>query len=660
MLKFIYTRTLIAVLIILLSPFKSFSSQIDSVNVWRKKADSLSALNDSSSINYFKLLIDVNEDIAEQQHYHYSLGTIYFKKEAYNEAIKNFLISARLAEQMGNNINLAVSYNNLGIIYFKTSQISKGLSYLQLATDEYAKSNDEDRHATSLLNLGIAYKKISLYEKASQNLYQAIQILESKAPSIGLASAYNSLANIGFDTGDTLNTLILFKKSLEIRKKINHDKGIAGSLNNIGNYYKSIDQLDSAKFYFEQSLRIKQQLKDTSSAAITLTNIADIYVLQKNYKDAIDIFSKNIILAEEHSNYEETSENATKLAQVYLATNNLSLAQVYQEKGERAAKKINNLDLLKKNLEVKIELFQKKKLFKEALKTALDFNNLKDEILSIERNKALTEMQIKYEVEQQKKENKLLQEETKRQQAQLETEEFKNILSGVVIAALLILSSILFYVFRQRSKHNKLLEGLLNEQQHRVKNFLQTIGGIFRMHARKAEHEEVKAAVKEGSDRLEAMTLIHNQLNRPSVDAPVSVNFTEFAQKLIKHISTAYAGNNDIITPELKLDDINLDVNKAVALGLILNEVVNNAFKYAVPNNPDPKIQIELQREEIDGKESVHLSIADNGPGLPQDKKKFRKGSLGMNLIKLFSKNLNGDFDFTSNQGTHFNIKFYV
>lgn len=618
--------------------------------------DSLRKVDTEKAIKQYKKLITEVSSIGDSHKelvYRYELGNIYRKINAYDSAENQLLKSIVIAQKEGYHLELADAYNNLGATYYNRGDIPLALQNFRSASEVYIQINDDMSYALSLVNIGIIYKKYSVYDKATQYLYDAIEILENKNLSFELASAYNTLGNIRAELGDTINTLPFYYKSLDIRKNIQHKKGIAGSLNNIGLYYKKNGLLDSAKVYFEQALDIKSEIGDQAYMASTLTNIADVYIQNNQKSKANDILNKSLEYSLQASNYQEVFDIYNKLASINISEGNISKAEFYQQKGEETSKSIDNLELIKENLKLKIDILKSRKDFKNALIIKSQLIEIKDKILNKEKNKALTEMQIKYEVEKQKQTNQLLHEETIRQQAQLETEQFKNILYGVLSFALLILSSILFFFFRQRNKHNKLLKALLNEQQHRIKNFLQTIGGIFRMHARKAEHEEVKLAVKEGSDRLEAMTLIHNQLYRPSIDAPATVNFTEFTQKLVTNISSAYAGNNQIISPELELDNIDLDVNKAVALGLILNEVVNNSFKYAIPNNDNPQIVIKLKLDN----ENLLLSIQDNGPGLPKNQKGYRKGSLGMNLIKLFAKNLHAEYEFVSQQGLTFSIK---
>lgn len=631
-------------------PVRGNSNTQDSIKIWEKVADSLLKTDKQKSLYFFKKALLSSKDKGEHLSFLSRISLLEVKIKQYDSAQNNLKKCVELALELDDTSMLANSYNNLGVLHTKIGDIPKGLNFFKQAAEVYRKAKNDKLHATCLLNIGIIYKKYSVYDKASQHLYQAIDIFEKSNSFVELASAYNTLGNIRFELHDSINTLPLFNKSLSIRKRINHKKGIAGSLNNIGLYFKWINQLDSAKKYFEESLLLKNEIGDKSYIASTLTNIADVYITTKEYSKAKLILKKSLSYSSEVNNMEEMADIYNKLSSLAIAQKNISSAKLLLHKGINLANSIDNLELLKESFSLKIKVLEYEGNYKQAFLTTSKLLEIKDQILSKEKNKALTEMQIKYEVEKQKQANQLLHEETVRQQAQLEAEQFKNLLYGVLSFALLILSSILFFFFRQRSKHNKLLKALLNEQQHRIKNFLQTIGGIFRMHARKAEHEEVKLAVKEGSDRLEAMTLIHNQLYRPSIDAPAAVNFTEFTQKLVTNISSAYAGTNEIISPELELDNIDLDVNKAVALGLILNEVVNNSFKYAIPNNDNPKIVVKLKFQE----ETLVLEIKDNGPGLPPNQKEYRKGSLGMNLIKLFAKNLNAKYDFKSNKGLVF------
>ena len=196
-------------------------------------------------------------------------------------------------------------------------------------------------------------------------------------------------------------------------------------------------------------------------------------------------------------------------------------------------------------------------------------------------------------------------------------------------------------------------EVLLKEIHHRVKNNLQIISSLLDEQARSSSDAQLKKMMKEGQDRVQSMALIHQNLYQS--DNLSGINIRAYINELTKNISHSQAAAQNVEIA-LDVDDAKLDIDTAIPVGLILNELITNAFKYAFAGKETGKISIGFH-ENADKKYLVE--VADNGIGLPNDFDIRKAKSLGLNLVQGLVRQLDGTMKFTgSAQGTNFELQF--
>ncbi|ASC70052.1 multi-sensor signal transduction histidine kinase [Halomicronema hongdechloris C2206] len=193
---------------------------------------------------------------------------------------------------------------------------------------------------------------------------------------------------------------------------------------------------------------------------------------------------------------------------------------------------------------------------------------------------------------------------------------------------------------------------LLKEIHHRVKNNLQVISSLFRLQARSLNNPELRKHLGEGQNRLRAMALIHEKLYQS--DNLSRIDLAGYIQDLTGYLFRSYTVNHQRVILRIEVDKtIFLDVDAAVPCGLIINEIVSNALKYAFDPGQTGTIWIQAKASE---QGHLVLMIGDNGKGLPDgfDLKKTR--SLGMNLIQDLTGQLRGTLAIDRSQGTQFTL----
>ena len=194
---------------------------------------------------------------------------------------------------------------------------------------------------------------------------------------------------------------------------------------------------------------------------------------------------------------------------------------------------------------------------------------------------------------------------------------------------------------------------LLKELHHRVKNNLQIITGLIELQKEQLTDKKAIEALNEGQIRLSSIALIHQ--NFYSGDKLESVSFNSFLNDLVSTVKRMFGTKEHPIESSIKSADISIDINSAIPLGLILNELLTNSYKYLPTNQPNKKIEIELHELEVN---SFELTYKDNGPGLPENVRFENSKTLGLRLIRGLAQQIKGSVDYKFEKGSVFRVRF--
>ncbi|MUH01442.1 PAS domain S-box protein [Scytonema sp. UIC 10036] len=193
-------------------------------------------------------------------------------------------------------------------------------------------------------------------------------------------------------------------------------------------------------------------------------------------------------------------------------------------------------------------------------------------------------------------------------------------------------------------------EVLLKEIHHRVKNNLGIVSSLLQMQCRRTQEPQVTSILLDSQNRIASIALIHEKLYRSEDLA--NINFAQYIPDLVTHLFDSYNTSSSLVKLYLQIEDVGLDIESAIPCGLIVNELVSNALKYAFTNNQAGEILVKLYEHE----HQLTLIVQDNGVGLPLDFESKRRKTLGINLIEGLVKQLRGSIEINSQQGTQFKI----
>ena len=230
--------------------------------------------------------------------------------------------------------------------------------------------------------------------------------------------------------------------------------------------------------------------------------------------------------------------------------------------------------------------------------------------------------------------------------------------AGLIILG--IFGALIFNLYRTKQKSareleekNKIIseslsekELLLKEIHHRVKNNLQVISSLLSLQTEYIKDDSALSAIQEGRDRVKSMAIIHQNLYQE--DNLTGIEVRQYFEKLTRSLFNSYNIRPGQIKLALKIDEINLDVDTVIPLGLVVNELITNALKYAFPNQREGNIIIEL----IEKEDRLILKVIDDGVGFDGKSIDEESQSFGYQIIQAFKDKLDADLNIDGSEGT--------
>jgi len=567
-----------------------------------------------------------------------------------------------LSKQSNDQNTLAQSYRYLAIYHKEYSKLDSALYYFNKSKDIYIHQNNEQNLAETYVNLKTIYTLKTDYNQAKQFIYKALKLFEKLDNQKGIAQCYSHIGDLLYYENNYNEAIRYCDKAIVIQKEINakedlaltyrfkannqlftgfdledalksinasiniyHELGESGipmmaSVNWRGNIYKYMELYDEAILDYQTNFDNSKQLGLECYLIPSLANIGHVYLMQGKYEEALPYNLKAIDLMKKTGRTRSLWENYMHVSEIYESIGNLKMALYYHQ------------------------------LYSSELESFKD--NI---ILSLE-----SEAQSKYEVGQ-KNATILFQDKIISQQKRTK------VLYIILTALLAIILFGLFYFFRKNKKRNQQLEVLnttldtknqqnellLKEIHHRVKNNLELVKCLIELQSAQLEDSATKDAMIASQNRIQSMGIIHQKLYQG--ENLGSIDMKDYFINLGDGILDTFDAE-DKVKIECAMEQLELDVDTAVPIGLIVNELLTNALKYAFPEDSNGKIKISLIQS---NKETLTLKVVDNGIG--KTIKTTPKGTgFGSQLIKLLTQQLNGYMEETYENGTSVVFQFKI
>lgn len=483
-----------------------------------------------------------------------------------------------------------------------------------------------------------------------------------------IVAVYNlrQAASILRDQGRYSQAISYFEEAIELAKRMNYNLGLASAWHSLGTLYQKIGQFDKALHFFRLSLSLKKELGRPKKILTTIRNMSELYFETKQYDSCLVLNRKYLPLCREL----KLPEGECQL--LFLATlsavklNKWAEAKKYLVQGEAAILHISVPDERAKILQLAAQSNALFGFHKKAYDYQLQSQSAQDSIYNIEKSRIISEMEMRFNTNRKESQIADLEKDNELKNIHIAADRARQTGLLVGLALLIILAFVLYRNVIYRKRHNIYLQQtnaqltqknqevktLLHEIHHRVKNNLQIISSLLHMQSRKVSDESTLEALRTGQARVRSMGLLHQLLYQG--DELKNISMLQYVNELSKSLFDTYHVDEDRIHLLTQIDDIEMDIDSAMPLGLIINELITNSLKYAFPNDGKGQIKIGLKKNDHE----FYLEIADNGIGiqLKNGQPVVTNNSFGFELVESLSQKLDGQLKFYNGVGTRITL----
>ncbi len=403
---------------------------------------------------------------------------------------------------------------------------------------------------------------------------------------------------------------------------------------NLATAYYFDNQLDKALIAYQESEQRFFEAKEFNNAAYAISGQGSTLFYQEKYEDAIQAHKRAFRFLNKEQDPETHAHILGEIGMTYLQLNQLGYAKYYIDSALIISRKVGSILEQTRSYELLREYFKATNNLDSVLMYTEKAYAFGDSLKWSNYTQQFTAVETKFNTEL--KNDKIAFQE--KSIAQQKANVFKLTILSITLGLLLIVIIMLLFRLNKR-KHqieiaNNDKEVLLREIHHRVKNNMQVVSSLLNMHVRKVKDVDSKKILEDGSERIQAMALIQKNLYPHSDLKSISLN--EYLHKLCHQLFENYNIYNKDVVLKTTFDEIKVDIDKLIPIGLIVNEILCNAVKHAFSEAQQGEISIKL----MDRNENIQLELSDSGDQFPENWEDETHPSLGMKFIRIFSHKL--------------------
>lgn len=582
-----------------------------------------------------------------------------------DEAIRYGLIALNKSKQLNDKFRTAQSYKSIGIAYDIKGNLDSCLLNLNEALKVFEAIKRKDYQSHTLTDKAMAYYYRGNYELALRNHLAALTLRNELGNNKFIAMSYLNIGLVYRSRKDYNNAISFYKKSYAIKETIKDEKGMLNCLINIGAAYQTNGQFDSAYYYGLKGLQQAKKINAADDVIASKENIAASLVNLSKPDEALRYLQEADRERPADDNKKHLITHYETYGDLYLQKNNLDQAIQYFQKGLNLAKSNNRMEAAEVFYRKLAASFYKQGNYQLAYDYSDKGNAISDTLLNEQNSRQVNEMSAVYETAE--KENRIEKLNTANTISTANAKQRNSERNYFILLSILLLglAAVTYKAFvnnkkkkEQLNAQNKIIEKslaekevLLREIHHRVKNNLQIVSSLLSLQSNFIKDEQALDAVKESRNRVQSMSLIHQNFYQD--ENLTGINVQHYIEALADNLFSSYNIHKDNIKLVKEIELINLDVDTVIPIGLILNELITNCLKYAFTNKNEGIIKVSLQKQN----NILYLSVYDNGKGLPEDFEMGAKKSFGHKMINAFLQKLNGTIKMYNDGGTKVDIE---
>lgn len=537
------------------------------------------------------------------------------------------------------------------------SRYTEAIQYFDSALNLCESCSYSDLH-TIQLKLAVTYKTNEQLPEASDAFSEAFRLASKLNDPDKQAYTKVQLAEYYRATGELTKGTILLR---EIEKEYDLDKlSILTQIEYYNRFAAIVNQIGSNPPLVEKyswiAYKLAKQINHKHFMATSLNEIAYCYEHTAKTEDALKLYHRAVKLWEQENRALFAANGYNNISRLYCRIYQHDSALVYADYGIRLIDTTDWSQTLSLLYMHKVTAHQGLCEFEEMSNAYGEYHNQVLKSKSKEWNDKLAKMNAELNLE----ENRMMLEESneKRKQAMSElrlNRQRTNYLSILLLIIILVSLLIVFFVLRMRRQNKELVDSiqkrdlLLKEVHHRVKNNMQVVSSLLDLQSNFARDEKSKIALTESRDRINSLALAHQSLYTDEQYDQLEIK--KYLEELIQSIKS-----KDIqLQSEISYGHI--DIDKAQALGFVVNELLTNSIKHAWVNKMEEDKLIWIKLRQHDGE--WHFYYADNGVGIMNKSQFLESPTFGITLIRSFlRRNLKGTIQFGEKPGMNIGFSF--
>ena len=559
--------------------------------------------------------------------------------------------------------------------------VDTALAYAQSALSMAQRLGDESGIAQALISECICLNRQGNSTDGLALGLKALKIFEDIRMDSLIGYSCIHIAQVYKDIGGDKKTVEYLKTGLDYCRRacqrysnIKDTNGLVGALNEEGVIYRDMAITSGDDRYYDSAFSdyaLAIRLSGPSGTRMAdlghlYNNISQIYTeYQKDYPAALHYLKKAIDYNLEHHNTRSLSFNYCYIAHIYDKMGDGQQSLVYALRTLAIAQQLRTPERLVNAYGQLSESYKYVGRYDSALYYNTLYNGLSDSLANLDKTRQIADMQAQYESVKKESEIQSLNIEKAQLVGIRDARDRQILLLAAGLVAVFLIAGLLFWLYKRVdaqkkiiTRQSKQLETMMKELHHRVKNNLQIVTSLLNLQAYRLNDGEAIAAIRQSQQRVHAMSLLHQRLYKTNISA--FVNIKEYLTDLSESLLSSYGYDRDSFDLRIGAQEELLDVDKVLLLGLIVNEIVTNAFKYAYKDIANPSLHIDYTGQG----DNVVLSVTTNGKDWDeakwqQEDTPFGKGSsFGKQLVTALCWQLNATQGLTVSNGTRFTFIF--
>lgn len=580
------------------------------------------------------------------------------------------------------NAHNAVIVNKLyqieGVVYYLNKNFSKAIPIFK---DLLAKRKIRNYKDSALIYhyLKESYVHVHSLNKAIE-VHRIMEPLRKKHPDINPWMFHPRLSTIYYEM--KLYSECLTQQLVEYNDIDKNDRhGFLSYYNNRGLFWSHYGNSDSALKCFQkartifETIHLNNPLSKDDQFVLGLIegNIGQAYMKLNMYEKAIPLLKKDIQSSLKSNNILNAAVSETELAKCYMNLKQFSLSKQVLDSANFHLK---NIDDYKSRLEITKQYanyYDKIGVAQTSISFFNKYITLRDSFEKEQNIKDLITTQVENQISE--KEELISENQKKIESTNKEVQRALLIRNSLITGGVLLIIIIIIITYqlvkakaqkkllelknKQIKTRNRIISKSLDEKDllvkevhHRVKNNLQIVSSLLKLQTLKTTNKDIQGSLNEAQERINSMAILHQLLYKNNQMTRLS--FKEYLGNLVNQISSSFTSTNKRITVNVQLVELELDIDTAIPLGLITNEIMSNAFKHAFKGE-EGIIDIELKKQVND---TYSLKISDNGVGIPANFDIENIESLGLDIVSILSEQINAELKIYNQNGAHFEIIF--